>query len=401
MQAAVTAELVKKLKPKPRPYEVWDTELKGFILRVQPSGIKTYIVEYARHRRITIAQTTELSAAKARDEARKDIADHVKGNDPIEARDTARAHTLESFVKDRYQEWAEARQTSARETLRRINSFYTDLGPKRLPEITAWQIEKWRTARLKNGVTDSTVNRDLDALRGALTKAVEWGLLKEHPMRTVKRARIDDPNRVRYLDPAEESRLRAALQARDDKNRQERERFNQWRRERGYKTFPELGAFTDHLTPLVMTALNTGARRGELLKLEWRSIDFVTRIVTVTGRTAKSRKTRHIPLNDEVYTVLTTWRRQRPDDELVFPGAQGQAMKQINTSWRHLMRDAKIENFHFHDTRHHFASMLVMKGEDLNTVRELLGHSDIKTTLRYAHLAPSKLAAAVAKLGAR
>jgi integrase len=401
MQASITADLVKKLKPAAKPYEVWDLELRGFVLRVQPSGIKTYLVEYARHRRITIGQTTAISAARAREQARDKIADHIKGNDPIEARNTARAHTLESFIADRYRDHIETRQSSAKETLRRIKAFYPDLGKKKLPEITAWVIEKIRTARLKGGVTNSTVNRDMDALRGALSKAVDWGLLKAHPMRTVKNAKLDDPNRVRYLDPAEESRLRTALQARDNKNRQEREKFNAWRRERGYTLFPELGTYSDHLTPIVLTALNTGMRRGELLKLKWANVDFVKRILTVIGKTAKGMKTRHIPLNDEAYEVLTTWRKQNPENILVFPGRNGEVMGHIKTSWGKVMKDAKVKDFHFHDCRHDFASKLVMAGEDLNTVRELLGHSDIKMTLRYAHLAPSKLTAAVAKLGVR
>jgi site-specific recombinase XerD len=73
-------------------------------------------------------------------------------------------------------------------------------------------------------------------------------------------------------------------------------------------------------------------------------------------------------------------------------------MHDVNTSWGNVLVDAKIENFRWHDMRHHFASHLVMAGVDLNTVRELLGHADLKMTLRYAHLAPEHKAAAVAKL---
>jgi integrase len=221
-------------------------------------------------------------------------------------------------------------------------------------------------------------------------------------MATVRRSRVDSSATVRYLAPDEDKRLRDTLDAREAKRRDDRDKFNAWRRERGYKEFPTLGAFTDHLKPMVLIALNTGCRRGELFNLKWTDINFVGRILTVAGATAKSGKTRHIPLNDEAFTVLQAWHGQcKGKSELVFPSYDGERMDNISTSWERLIGDAKIENFRFHDCRHDFASKLVMAGVDLNTVRELLGHSDIKMTLRYAHLAPQKLAAAVATLGAR
>jgi integrase len=105
-------------------------------------------------------------------------------------------------------------------------------------------------------------------------------------------------------------------------------------------------------------------------------------------------------LNEGALSVLRDWQEQRKESELVFPSADGGRMDNISTSWEHLVKAAEIKNFRFHDLRHDFASKLVMSGVDLNTVRELLGHADIKMTLRYAHLAPEKLATAVSKLDA-
>ena len=84
--------------------------------------------------------------------------------------------------------------------------------------------------------------------------------------------------------------------------------------------------------------------------------------------------------------------------DYVFPGAEGGTLNNIKNSWNRLMKDAEIKYFRFHDCRHTFASRLVMRGIDLNTVRELLGHGSIEMTLRYAHLAPAKLATAIATL---
>jgi integrase len=397
MQANITADFVKKLTPEEKPFEVWDSALKGFIVRVQPSGIKTYLVEYARHKRITIGQISAISASDARKEAAKRIADYIHGNDPMAAKKAAQASTFEEFVRERYAPWINSHQKRPKETLRLLALFYPYFGNRKLAEIDAGVIERFRSARLKK-VKPNSVNHDITALRAALNRAIDWGLLKEHPMRTVKKSKVDSNAKIRYLSPDESRRLREAMNNRELNHRAERERFNQWRKERGYEEYPDFGTYTDHLKPMVLLALNTGMRRGELFDLKWEDVNFAGRILTVVGETAKSGKTRHIPLNDEALSVLRAWYEQRKESERVFPNADGGRLDNISTSWENLINSAQIKNFRFHDLRHDFASRLVMAGVDLNTVRELLGHSDIKMTLRYAHLAPEKLASAVAKL---
>jgi integrase len=155
----------------------------------------------------------------------------------------------------------------------------------------------------------------------------------------------------------------------------------------------------DHLKPMVLLSLNTGLRRGELFDLAWRNIDFKTRVLTVVGTSAKSGRTRHIPLNDESHETLRGWKAQADaTDGLVFPSESGEPFDNVNKSWAGVLREAKITNFRWHDMRHHFASRLAMAGVDLNTIRELLGHSELTMTLRYAHLAPEHKAEAVARL---
>ena len=122
-------------------------------------------------------------------------------------------------------------------------------------------------------------------------------------------------------------------------------------------------------------------------------------MLTVTGITTKTNTTRYIPLNKTVLDCLQAWQPKDVDlDAYVFAGKDGARVVDIKTAWKALMTAAKVSNFRVHDLRHTFASKLVQAGVDLNTVRELLGHSDIKMTLRYAHLAPEHRAAAVAKL---
>jgi integrase len=236
-----------------------------------------------------------------------------------------------------------------------------------------------------------------------LSKAVEWGFLATNPLANLKRAKTDDNSRVRYLSPDEHKRLFTALDRREAKGRAARQRFNAWRLQRHLDPFPEIAEdeYTDHLKPLVLLALNTGLRRGELFSLEWSDIDFVHRKLTVRAAAAKGAKARHIPLNATSHDVLKRWHKQTSEQEttkkkgLVFPNAEGNRLDNISTSWRKLITDAKVEDFTFHDLRHHFATMALKAGADIVTLSKLLGHSDLKMTLRYSHVTDDALVAAV------
>jgi integrase len=231
---------------------------------------------------------------------------------------------------------------------------------------------------------------------------VEWGILDVHPLVKLKPLKADNNGKIRYLTIAEEKPLREALDRREARIRAERASANEWRTKRGYASLPTLWdwAYADYLKPMVLLSINMGLRRGELFKLTWDNVSFHTKTLTMEGSTAKSGKTRHMPLNTEALEVLRNWKVQGTGTGLVFPGKDGAPMDNVQTSWEGLLKDAGITGFRWHDLRHTFASKLVMAGVDLNTVRELLGHGDIKMTLRYAHLAPEHKAEAVARLSA-
>ena len=316
------------------------------------------------------------------------------------ARRAAKARTFESYVRELYGPWFEAHRKTGSMTVRYLLSRVPELKAKHLSEITAWHVEKWRAARLKE-VKPATVNRELATLKAALSKAVEWRLVDGHPLTKVRQAKVDHIGRVRFLDAAEERRLRAALDEREETLRLARDRFNAWRSTRGFVLLPNLRnrPFVDYLKPMVILTLNTGLRRGELFSLKSVHVDLERALLTVVGVSAKSGTTRHVPLNTEALATLRAWIGQTQPADLLFPGKNGKRLTNVQTSWERLQAAAGIHGFRWHDMRHHFASRLVMAGVDLNTVREILGHSDIKMTLRYAHLAPEHKAAAVARLG--
>ncbi|HTE40043.1 MAG TPA: site-specific integrase, partial [Steroidobacteraceae bacterium] len=331
------------------------------------------------------------------------------GIDPQERRKADRAKVerdkhsnLRAFLDERYEPWALAHLKSATFQLARLRSDYADKLGEPLQAFNTFMVEGIRQRWKKAGAQPRSINRDIQRLQSVLSRAVEWGVLERHPLAGLKPLKFDKTGRVRFLSPAEETSLRKALAAREDARRKARIRLNTWRVARNKKPMPERSnEFVDHLKPLVMLALNTGLRRGELLGLKWGSVNLSGKVLSVTAETAKSGHTRRIPLNTEALATLTSWHKRagKPSAEaFVFPGLDGERMKRIDTSWESLMKRAKLKNFRLHDCRHHFASRLVQAGVDLYTVKELLGHSEITMTERYSHLAPDNLRAAVERI---
>jgi len=401
MQARITQRNLPKFKPGEKRYDVRDTELTGFILTVHPTGRRMYYCEYARGKREKLGLAPAVTPEQAREKAKNLLAGLTLGEDtPEEKKRKANAHTFKSYIEKEYESWATANRKSGAATVARLKAtFFDELGKKKLPEITPWLIEKHRTKRRKAGKAASTINRDMVALRAALAKAVEWHLLDEHPLKETKPLKTDKAGIVRYLTADEEKRLREALTARDRRIIQGRAKGNAWRQQRGREPLSDIaGPYGDHLTPAVLLTLNTGLRRGELLSLTWEAVNLNNNTLTVKGEAAKSAQSRHIPLNQEARDILKHWQKQGDGAGLVFKARDGGQLDNMKKSWAGVLKAANIVKFRWHDQRHHFASRLVMAGADLYVVKELLGHSTIAMTEKYAHLAPEHRAAAVALL---
>lgn len=405
MKAKITRELLRDIKPQPKTFDILDTEQRGFLARVTPSGSINYGIRYSnskgRQCRYSLGKDFPATLpSAAREEARILLGKVAAGADPAEEERVQRQRvmTLGHFIDEQYAGWLIANTKTGKKRSGGLKSGFSNLIDKPLVEINAWLIEKWRAERTKAGNSPSTTNRLITALRGLFSKALEWKLISEHPLSSVKM--LQEPSaKARWLSDDEERRLRAALDAREQRERKGRENANIWRIERNYEPFPVLSAsaYIDHLKPMVILSLNTGIRQGELFKLRWDALNLNTANLTIHDVNSKSGRTRHIPLNSEALDMLTLWQQQTTGN-LVFPGHNGTPMTTVKTAWGNLLKEARIENFRWHDMRHHFASRLVMVGVDLNTVRALLGHSDLKMTLRYAHLAPEHTAIAVEKL---
>lgn len=359
---------MKNYKPKLNSYVVRDDLMRSLLLRIYPSGKKSWLLDYTRPdgRRNTIKlgdAAQILSPVQAREIARLKLIEIAKGVDPNAKTESL---TLRSLIDKYYQKHVTAYHKQPASTLSMLRGNFAFLLDRRLEDIRKIDVENWEIEEKKNNKA-SSINRKIGTLKAALTWAVEHELLSASPLIRLKSLPETDSNKkVRYLSQEERTRLMVALNGVDGV-----------------------------MKPLIITALNTGIRRGALFALKWEDVNFTEQTITLQAESAKNKKFNTVPMNNATITALSEWKRQRING-FVFPSpVTGGALDNCKKSWATLLKNANIKNFRWHDMRHDFASRLVMAGVDLNTVRELLTHGDIKTTLKYAHLAPEKTKSAV------
>lgn len=289
-----------------------------------------------------------------------------------------RCRTLSELI-DRYEsEVLAARRRKDRKKLAALlERWREELGAYALTEMTPSRIAEVRET-LAGEVSargtkrsPATVNRYLAALSHVFTIAVrEWEWLGENPVRKVERLR-EPRGRVRALVKNERERLLAACRRSRDRR----------------------------LYPLVVLALSTGARQGELLRLRWRDVDLARRIAVL--QETKNGDRRPLPLAaPAVQAFEELGRVRRIDDDLVFVGRAGTA-RFPQKRWEIARRQARLSDFRFHDLRHTTASYLAMSGATLAEIAEVLGHKTLAMVKRYSHLTEAHTARVVDRMNER
>ncbi|MEK6645570.1 MAG: tyrosine-type recombinase/integrase [Candidatus Firestonebacteria bacterium] len=227
-------------------------------------------------------------------------------------------------------------------------------GQKYISEITSTMIEQYQKMK-KEEISISYANRAMRVLKRAFNLAIQWGLTKTNPVKGIEFYK-QPRGRIRYLSLEEINCL--------------------------------LSWCSGYLREIVLTALHTGMRKGEILGLKWGNVDLSNKLIILDK--TKNDEIREIPMSNAVYQMFFAKyiEKGKNDDEYVFAKANGQPYRDVGKVFNKALKSADVKDFVFHDLRHTCASQLVMAGVDILTVKELMGHKDVKTTLIYSHLAP-------------
>jgi len=244
--------------------------------------------------------------------------------------------------------------------IRALKKFF---GKYYLSEINKELIARFKAERKKESVSNAGINRNLACLKSIFNRAIDWDRFNgKNPMSRV--AMLKEPaGRTRYLERADIKRL--------------------------------MDCCDNDFLPYIIVAFNTGLRFSEQLSLKWKDIDFNNEIISVY--LTKSGKKRVLPMNDDLKSILNSIPKN-PESPFIFCDKNGKSNIFVRGAFQRAKKKAGIKDFHWHDIRHTTASHLAMSGVDLYTIKDLLGHSTLKMTERYAHLSKTHKENAIANL---
>ncbi|MEP6342089.1 MAG: tyrosine-type recombinase/integrase [Maricaulaceae bacterium] len=354
---------------------LWDDEIKGFGLRLSPQGKKTFIVQYrhnGRTQRIRLGHVGNLTIHKARRDAQILIGEIANGKSPAKTvRNFRESPTLEDVSKRFINEHVKLKlkpstQSDYQHNIRKY--ILPSLGKRKIAEI---QYQDIHALHLKMKDIPTQANRTVSLLSKIFSLSERWGLREGSSNPCTQIERYKEKRRIRFLDKNELSKLWETLETAHAKN------------------LTSIYAVTAYKLLIL-----TGCRLGEIRTLKWNYIKG-NRIDFPDSKTGHKR----IPLNAAAMDVLQQTPRKMDNEYVICGDVCGQPIINLQKSWRRIRREAGLDDVRIHDLRHTFASHAVMGGTPLALVSKLLGHTQISTTMRYAHLADAELAKASEGIG--
>jgi integrase len=367
----LTKRAIDALKPEAKDFFVWDSQIAGFGVRVMPSGAKTYQAQYrkgGRTRRVSLGRHGKITVDEARRLAKDVMGQVAMGENPAEEIALERrAPTVASLCDRFFKEHAEERckPTTQKEYRRALDLFIK-------PEIGSFKVtdvERKDIAALhhKSRHTPYQANRTLQVLSKMFNMAEIWGLRPDgsNPCRHVPKYR--EAKRERYLSQHELQKLGEVLFA-----------------------VEQDGSESVHVVAAFRLLILTGCRLKEIQTLQWG-------FITDAGMELTDTKTgaRRIPLPAAARAVLSALPRTPGNPYVIEGKLDGSHITDLQHPWRRIRARAGLDDVRIHDLRHTYASNAVSSGMPIQMVGRLLGHTQIQTTMRYAHLAddPVKRAA--------
>lgn len=361
----LTAGFVKDAKclPGRRKSDFFDASCKGLLVEVRQSGGKTYYLRYRNARgvvrQLRLADAADISLTQARqlaDRARNQIA---MGEDPAEAKKAHRdVPTFAEFVEKDYLPYIRTYKRSWKSDVSLLyNHLLPFLGERYLDMITPREVQRIVNSRRQMGKAPGTCDRMIILARYIFNLALKWKVpgVKENPAKDVDLLKVDN-RRERFLNDDEVRRLFEALPA------------------SGHPMLP-------YILPMLLL---TGARKREVLDARWEDLDYDNRLWRIP--VTKAGRPRTVPMSDGMMAILGSVPRV-DGSSYVFPNPDtGLPYVATHKAWDAIRKEAGLSDVRLHDLRHSFASILVNSGRSLYEVQHLLGHTQIKTTERYAHL---------------
>ena len=267
-------------------------------------------------------------------------------------------------LADEYLKWCE-RQRSFRSKKGFIAQLVEVFGNIQLRHLNTKLLEQFQTERTQKGNKPATVNRLIATIKHCIHKGYQWEMLSEETLKRVRQVKLLEENnrRLRFLSQPECQNLISNCQG--------------------------------NTKAIVITALNTGCRKSEILNLQWDNVDLKHGFILLSQDMTKNFERKEIPINKTLRETLEGITRRLDIPYVFYDSATCKPYGDIKRSFNTALKRAGIRDFHFHDLRHTFASHLVMAGVDITTVSRLLGHKSLTMTLRYSHLAPEHMTKAV------